>query len=355
MICIISRTEGQGHGAEIVLEELLRAWTYPKTKLLIVSPPNSRILKVAEELGYENIPLIIKKEKILINIIYILKLKPYLKKIKLIHAWQAKSYEIGYFLSKLLNVPLYVTLHDHPLSNIYVWKKQKIIRFVANRSQKVVCVSNAVKVECQNAGYRNNLIVINNGLKNSLKNSIIKKNNYTRIRIGFLGMYAVSKGFDIVANYIEDLSTAENLEWHLYGTIHKNYLDVSEMLKNKYFGKVFFHGDKHSSQIFSNIDLLLHCSVSFDSYPTVLLEAARAGIPVIASNLGGASEIVLHNITGYLFNPKNPEIAKEYIKKLLESAKLRDEMGTNAKKHFESDLTVEMMVRKYHELWVSND
>ncbi len=234
---------------------------------------------------------------------------------------------------------------------IFIQTKKKIIRFVANRSQNVVCVSNAVKLECQNAGYRNNLIVINNGLKNS----IIKKNDYARIRIGFLGMYALWKGFDLVANYIEDLSTIENLEWHLYGTIHKNYVDVSEMLKNKYFGKVFFHGNQHTSQIFSNIDLLLHCSVSFDPYPTVLLEAARAGIPVIASNSGGANEIVLHNITGYLFNPNNPDIAKEYIKQLLESPILRDEMGVNARKHFERDLNVERMVRKYHELWVSND
>ncbi len=124
MICIISRTEGQGHGAEVVLEELLRAWDYPKEKLIIVSPPHSRILKVAEELGYENIPLIIKEGKIFVNIINLLKLKPYLKKIRLVHAWQAKSYEIGFILSKYLKVPLYVTLHDHPLSNIYTNKKK---------------------------------------------------------------------------------------------------------------------------------------------------------------------------------------------------------------------------------------
>ncbi len=44
-ILLISPCPGEGAGAEIVLEELLRAWNFDDLKLVLLSPKDSRILK----------------------------------------------------------------------------------------------------------------------------------------------------------------------------------------------------------------------------------------------------------------------------------------------------------------------
>ena len=46
-------------------------------------------------------------------------------------------------------------------------------------------------------------------------------------------------------------------------------------------------------------------SIWKENFPLVVLEAMSHGLPVIASNIGGLSELVLHNKTGLLVIPNN--------------------------------------------------
>jgi glycosyltransferase involved in cell wall biosynthesis len=69
-------------------------------------------------------------------------------------------------------------------------------------------------------------------------------------------------------------------------------------------------------------DLLVVPSV-FDSYPDVLLEGLHAGIPVIASNVGGIPDI-LEDVR-LLFPPADPEFLANLLEGLFNSAKLYSE------------------------------
>jgi glycosyltransferase involved in cell wall biosynthesis len=54
----------------------------------------------------------------------------------------------------------------------------------------------------------------------------------------------------------------------------------------------------------------------FEGCPLVILEAMAAGIPVIASNIGGLPELVEHGVTGLLFEPGNAEELAEAMRLL---------------------------------------
>jgi glycosyltransferase involved in cell wall biosynthesis len=68
-----------------------------------------------------------------------------------------------------------------------------------------------------------------------------------------------------------------------------------------------------------------------DAFPTVILEAMAAGLPVIASSLSGIPEMVVEGVTGMLVRERDIEGATEALRLLLDSTELRRTMGRAGK------------------------
>lgn len=70
-----------------------------------------------------------------------------------------------------------------------------------------------------------------------------------------------------------------------------------------------------------------------DMSPQVLTEAAAAGLPTVASDLGGIPDLVLHGQTGYLVPPSNEGAFVARLRELIGSPDLRQQMGAAASAH----------------------
>lgn len=68
-----------------------------------------------------------------------------------------------------------------------------------------------------------------------------------------------------------------------------------------------------------------------ECFPLVNLEAMACGTPVIASDVGGVSDIVIDNKTGLLVPPEDSLQLADAIKELLQNEKKRKSMGINAR------------------------
>jgi len=55
-----------------------------------------------------------------------------------------------------------------------------------------------------------------------------------------------------------------------------------------------------------------------DNCPMVILEAAAAGVPVVASRVGGVPDLIEHNVTGLLFDPYQPAEIRNCAEQVLE-------------------------------------
>jgi colanic acid/amylovoran biosynthesis glycosyltransferase len=64
-----------------------------------------------------------------------------------------------------------------------------------------------------------------------------------------------------------------------------------------------------------------------DGFPTAILEAMVAKLPVLATSLSGIPEMVLDGVTGLLVGERDVEAASRALECLLESAQLRRSMG----------------------------
>lgn len=65
----------------------------------------------------------------------------------------------------------------------------------------------------------------------------------------------------------------------------------------------------------------------WDNSPNVVYEAMAAGLPVVASRVGGIPELVEDQVTGILVPSRDPEALAEALVKLLKDAMLREQMG----------------------------
>ena len=107
----------------------------------------------------------------------------------------------------------------------------------------------------------------------------------------------------------------------------------------------------HPDQFLSSLDLLLCPSSDFDPLPTVMLEAGRAGTPVLAARQGGAPEIVSNGESGWLFDPEDVQGASRLLEALVGDRARLQAAGRVAADRVRCGFSVERMCRDYDDLY----
>jgi len=82
-------------------------------------------------------------------------------------------------------------------------------------------------------------------------------------------------------------------------------------------------------------DLVLLASIYGENLPTVLMEAGGCGRPVVASDVGGISDIVAPGETGLLVAPGDSPAIATAVLQLLADPDLRDRMGEAGRRRME--------------------
>lgn len=81
--------------------------------------------------------------------------------------------------------------------------------------------------------------------------------------------------------------------------------------------------------------------------PNATLEAAAAGLPVIATDHGGASEQVIDGLTGRVVGRGNCEAFAEAIIQLARDVELRGRFGEAGRRHVAANFSMSQMTEAY--------
>ena len=109
---------------------------------------------------------------------------------------------------------------------------------------------------------------------------------------------------------------------------------------------VFFMGNvPNASRLCRHADLFILPS-NYEGLPMVVLEAMAAGIPVVASRVGGVTEAVIDGKTGFAVD-NTCEDFKKHIQLILENNDLYRKMSQTSVISFQNKFTCKSMVSKY--------
>ena len=155
----------------------------------------------------------------------------------------------------------------------------------------------------------------------------------------------------------------------LFASVSKLILQKYDNVRITYAGsgpdeeylKKLFHNNRKVNFINYDSDksLEIHAQYQIAVVPTIgsegtslsLLEAMAAGCAIVATNVGGITNIILDNYNGLLRNPVEREIY-DAIERLIIDKELREKLGENAHNTVQHSFNIELWKKKWHDIFV---
>lgn len=178
---------------------------------------------------------------------------------------------------------------------------------------------------------RDRILVMRNGI--DLDRFCPARRDREVFSLGFIGYLGKHKGLDVLLRALTLLPDSSEVRLLVAGDgeERKNLEALCQELRLDHL--VTFRGriqNRNIATMFAQMDVLVVPSVWPENSPVTITEAMASGIPVIASDIGGISELVEHERTGLLAPPRDSRALADSIERLRKEPELRHEMGRNA-------------------------
>jgi glycosyltransferase involved in cell wall biosynthesis len=158
------------------------------------------------------------------------------------------------------------------------------------------------------------------------------------------------KGFDLLCEALNFLnSKITNVELVIFGQ-YKPENEINLDFPTHYMGHL--HDEISLKILYSAADVMIIPSRQ-DNLPNTGIESHACGTPVVAFDIGGLSDIVEHKVTGYLAKPFDTLDMAEGINWVLTDIENLRQLSTNASKRANDLWNMEVIGRKYLELYDS--
>lgn len=239
------------------------------------------------------------------------------------------------------------TIHGFDSIRLRYRKFLPLEKILKSRCKAIVGVSNYDVDNLKKEGITENVHVVQNGIKDFAQNKFdsrvdlftnFRKDENTKIVLS-ISRLAPPKRFDVFCNLAKNMANQNILfVWIGNKTEEKNIPENVILLGEK----------KDAFQYYKNADIAVLFS-NYEGLPMSLIEALCFSKPIIASNVGGNSELIDEN--GALVANNDLHKMQKTITFMLNNQKIYDKFANQSRKIFEDRFHVEVMYNKYKELY----
>ncbi len=273
----------------------------------------------------------------------------------IVHAHSSKAGVIGRLAARLEGVPRVFTAHGWAFSE-GVLVRRKALAIVSERiasrwSDKIITVSDYDR----NLALRHHvarpeqLITIHNGVDDTSYRADPGCDSSAILTM--VARFAPPKNQSDLVLAAEDLKGEFEVEFIGDGP---QIADIQAQVAGARLSrKVTFWGlrpDVPESLARTHVFVLVS---KWEGLPISILEAMRAGLPVVASNVGGVREAVVDGETGFLVPSGDVVTLRDRLQRLLSDPELRARLGAAGRRRYERYFTLERMMQKTWKVYQS--
>jgi glycosyltransferase involved in cell wall biosynthesis len=100
-----------------------------------------------------------------------------------------------------------------------------------------------------------------------------------------------------------------------------------------------------------SVDIAVLPSLKNEGFPNAVMEAMAASVPVVVTDTGGTSELVIDGLTGYMVQPGDAAALGDRIGRLCGDAEMRRKMGEAGRQRIIDHFTSNRIARKFEALY----
>ena len=349
-VLYVSNSEYFLGGAQRSIYELLKNVDKSKVNPYFASTKDGELAKAIKELGIpflrlhqfhrtNPLPFILSLLKL---VILILK-----NEIDIIHNNQCFDARYSWIAGKITRTPIIIHHRDT--------RYYRLDRLLIKHVEYNVCISNWQNRELLDC----RAVVIHNGIELDKFNPVSEscQNKDGRIEVGLIGRIYPNKGQDVLIRAAKlVLSSNDKVHFKIIGDInteahrgYKNYLR-SLVLEYHLENAVEFTGYANDVvNALGQLDISVVPSWR-ESFGRVIIESMACYKPVIATQVGGALDIVTDE-TGILIPVGDHVALAKALCQLIENPALRIQMGIAGRKRVEKCFTIENTLAKIYALY----
>ena len=148
---------------------------------------------------------------------------------------------------------------------------------------------------------------------------------------------------------IENIKKISNQVCYIGRDSYEKGIDILKKAESKINGNVVYctdHSWVDAMSIMKSSSLVVVPS-RMESLPTTIKEAFFLNVPVVATNVGGIPELIVHDKTGILVPSNNPDKLAEAINNLLLDKKKSQELTLNANTFLKDNMTWDVVLPKF--------
>ncbi len=324
---------------------------------VIVACPDGRLGDVLDSIGVERVS--VSGKDISFSFPFTMELFRLLKRLKpdIVHTHSCLS---GRLAAKSLRIPVVYTKHGE-VSDLHspVFYKKLLNRWAASLfSDKIIAVSNHVGNQLIQSGVdAKKIVVIHNGIEISKFNSkdfarVQSTRERDQVLIGTLARLDQVKRLDVLIEAARIVvNSLPEARFVLGGTgpMEQELLrKIQDLRLEPYVRMAGFVEDV--PRFLSELDIFALSSDS-EGLGLSVIEAMAQGLPVVATAVGGVTEVVKDNETGFLVPAGNPRAMAQCLVRLAIDPEMAAHMGRMGRKRAEELFDAKTMAQKTVEVY----
>jgi glycosyltransferase involved in cell wall biosynthesis len=254
-----------------------------------------------------------------------------------------------YILSRLLDFKwINGSIRD---ADTRISRRQRQKRFLLKRS-KFIIANSLAGLKTYNVSQNRFARVIYNGVDSNrfvIKNINTNGNCANEIRLCSVANLSSYKDYYTLFDAVE-LVRELPISLHIFGDGPMRETFETTVREKDLQDKITFYGRVNNIETFlptMDCGILMSFKKSGEGLPNAILEFMSSGIPVIASKVGGISEVIKNEFNGILVEPEDPISLSEAIKRIVHDKNFLLFLSNNTISVIQSKFTLGRMVDDY--------